>query len=164
MPDSATTPILDAEHAAFLQGGVSICAASHGPGLRPSVGRCVGCRVSDDLQRVTLLFARDQVRRFLDDIARCHAIAVTFSRPSTHQSIQLKGTDAEQTPPQPGDLALVAHHIAIFADEIAPIGFSREFVAAAFDTPADQLAAVSFTVSAAFVQTPGPAAGSRMTR
>lgn len=164
MSNPATTLILNADQAAFVQGAVSICAASHGVSLRPSVGRCTGCRVLDDLQRVTLLFAREQVRRFLDDIARCRTIAVTFSRPSTHQSIQLKGWDAEETPTQPGDLALVAQHIALFADEIAPIGFSREFVRAVFDAPADQLAAVSFTVSAAFVQTPGPAAGSRIVR
>ena len=43
-----TPPVLDEDHAAFIQGGVSVVVASRNADLVPDVVRGCGCRVSRD--------------------------------------------------------------------------------------------------------------------
>lgn len=91
-----TAAALDEEIAAFIQGGVSIVVAGRNDALVGDVIRGCGCRVSADRRRVTVLVDPARSEALLDDITSNRMIAVVFSRPSTHRSIQLKGTDARR--------------------------------------------------------------------
>jgi hypothetical protein len=159
----AATP-LDVEHATFIQGGVSVVIASSDASLDPDVARGCGCRVSRDRRRVTVLLDDRRGERVLADFQSNGRIAVVFSRPSTHQTIQLKGTDASLVRPTAADRAIVAAHREMWVRELCQIGYLSAFAGAVWGQLPESLAAISFTPTAAFQQTPGPAAGQELRR
>jgi hypothetical protein len=150
---------LDAAHAAFVVGGVTISVASSDAAGRPSVGRALGCRVAPDRSRLTLFVARRPNGPLLADLARSGRIAACFSEPSTHRTIQLKGSDASLGPVDARDLTLMRVQIDAKVAELVPLGHEEALVRSVFHGEADDVVAVSFTPNAAFVQTPGPRAG-----
>jgi hypothetical protein len=161
---AAAVPQLDAAHAEFIQGGVSVIVASRDAARVPDAVRGCGCRVSRDRRRVTVLLDRVRAGALLDDLGANGMIAVVFSQPSTHRTIQLKGTDAVLVATRPADRALAAAHREDWIGELMRIGYSREFAEAFWGPLPAALAAVAFTPTAAFQQTPGPAAGQPLER
>jgi len=162
MNRDATRPVLDAEHAAFIQGGVTISVASRDAALRSSISRGVGCRVTADRSRVTLFLAGTVAQKLLRDIAATRTIAACFSQPSTHRTIQLKGTDAALTPVEPGDVEIIGRQLAARLGELVPLGYPEALVRTVFHAEPDDIVAVTFTPDSAFAQTPGPNAGRKL--
>jgi len=161
----AAPPLLDAEHAAFIRlPGISITAASRTVDHSPQLGRVVGIRVADDRSRVTVLIPADQNAELIDALRATRAIAVVFSQPSTHRTIQLKGTDASIEPPAPGDAEVAARWCAGFVAELAAMGYPEGLVANFVWSDPAALAAVTFRPCAAFQQTPGPRAGAPLSK
>lgn len=162
MGTSAAASPLKEDQARFIQGGVGIAAASSDAQGRPSLNRAVGCTVSPDGRRITVMLRRSQAASLLADIERSGAVAVVFSQPSTHHTLQIKSTDAVVHAPQAIDAAALSRYVEAFHRELAPLGYTAEWTRALLDyTPAD-LVAVSFTPHAIFSQTPGPRAGERL--
>jgi len=159
---SAARLALPAELAAFVQAGLSITVAGRDERLVPSIAKAVGCRVSADGRQVTVLLFADTAETVTRDIAANGLIAVAYSQPSTHRSLQLKGRDALSVPATPADVALVRRHLALFAADIARMGWQQEFVDTMFWRDPAQLMAIRFTPDSAFAQTPGPNAGQPM--
>ena len=89
-------------------------------------------------------------------------ISATFSVPSTHRTLQFKGTDASIQSLQVDERALIDRYVEQFISAIGPLGFSAEFTRAFFASPPDEVV-IEFTPSEGFQQTPGPAAGARLT-
>ena len=154
-----TPPLLDEDNAAFIQTGISIVAASRDDALMPSIARASGCRVSGDRRAVSVVLPLSQAVALVRDVRRCARIAVVFSRPSTHRTVQIKGEDATVRAATQEEVVLVARYVEAFAREIAPLGHTDEQARTMFDCRADDLVAIDFTPSAAFEQTPGPKAG-----
>lgn len=153
-----TAEPLDARHAEFIQGPVSVIVASRNADLVADVVRGCGCRVSQDRRQVTILVEPGRASSLLEDVAANGMIAVVFSQPSTHQTIQLKGTDARVARVTAADRAAVRQHLREWSADLARIGFEPP-LSAALHGGTGQLAAIRFTPTAAFQQTPGPAAG-----
>src|SRR6185369_4365117 len=65
MAPTLPASLLDDDHAAFIQGSVSIVAASRDGGNVPSIGRISGCRVAADGRRITIFLASGQAPRLL---------------------------------------------------------------------------------------------------
>ncbi len=160
-PDGSSA-LIDADHAAFMQGGVSVIVASRNPSLVADVVRGCGCRVSRDRRRVTVLVEPGRASELLEDIRLTGTIAVVFSRPSTHRTIQLKGIDAEIVPVTAADRRMAERHLGAWVQELVSIGYTAELAAAVRGRAEQGLAAIAFTPVAAFQQTPGPAAGERL--
>lgn len=154
--------MLTEELAAFIQGAVSILVASRDRRHVPSVSRAIALRVSPDRARVTLLLATEQCRQLLADIEASRAVAVVCTQPSTHRTLQLKGSDAHATALADGDYALAAQHNIAFAEALLPLGYARDLAFTVHDVAGQTLSAVTFGVDALFEQTPGPRAGARM--
>ncbi len=152
-------PLIDEELAAFLRGPVSISAASRAAGNVPVLVRCSGCRVAPDRRRVTLYLGRAKSAAVIDAIRATQTVAAVFSLPSSHRSVQLKGTDAEIGAPAAGDCEAVGRYVEAFAGELEPLGYSGAMARALLWLDPADLATLSFTPSAAFSQTPGPGAG-----
>jgi hypothetical protein len=152
---------LDADHAAFIQGGVSVIVASRNAELVADVVRGCGCRVSRDRRQVTVLVEPSRAGTLLDDVVANGMVAVVFSQPSTHRTIQLKGSDASIVKVTPADRAVAARHLAAWKDELGSIGYARD-LAGAVRGAAERIAAICFTPTAAYQQTPGPGAGQRL--
>jgi hypothetical protein len=152
--------LIDAQLAAFMTRGVSIIAASRGPGNAPTIARAAGCRLSADRGRVTVLVAKSQAGALLDAVQATGSIGVVFSQPSTHRTIQLKGADAKVEPAAADDAVIVARYADAFAAEVCPLGYTEQMMRALVWAPDGDFVAVTFSPSAAFDQTPGPRAGS----
>ena len=151
--------LIDAAQAAFLQGGVSISAASCGARPFPSVCRVLACSVSEDRCRLTVMVARSCAEELLEDIGHSGRIAVVFSLPSTNRTIQVKGDHARAGAPDALLLAAVRRHCDAFADEVAPLGFPAPLVRSLLDFPDDDIVSIAYTPTAAYDQSPGPRAG-----
>lgn len=156
---SAATPSpIGPEQAALIARRVSITVASRDAALRPHLMRAVGCRLSADLSRVTLLLPRAGSLQLVEDVRENRHLAVVFSEPSTNRTLQLKGTDAIVATCGPDDVELARRHVENFAAEIGRLGFAAEVAQTSLGHD-DELVAVHFTVGTAFEQTPGPSAG-----
>ena len=160
---STTAAALDEELAAFIQSGVSIVVAGRNDEMVGDMIRGCGCRVSADRRRVTVLVDPIRSDALLDDITSNGMIAVVFSRPSTHRSIQLKGTDARRARVTAADQAAIDRSLAAWVAELVSIGYTAEFAAAVRGRP-EWPVALTFTPTAGFQQTPGPDAGTRLPR
>jgi len=152
-------PVLDEEHAGFIQGGVSVVVATRDAELVPGVTRGCACRVSPDRRRVTVLLEPECAGQVLADIEANGLIAVVFSQPSTHRTIQLKGTDARRTRATIADRQIAARHVEAWVRELTSIGYSSGLARAIHGVADRGLAAVTFTPTAALQQTPAPDAG-----
>jgi hypothetical protein len=86
-------------------------------------------------------------------------IAVVFSEPTTHHSVQLKGSDAVIEPTVAGDGQLIDTYARRLAEELGQLGYSPAFAHALLDHSESEVVAVTFTPTHAFEQTPGPRAG-----
>jgi hypothetical protein len=155
---TAKTQPLDAGHAVFIQGPVSVIVASRNAERVADVVRGCGCRVSRDRRAVTVLVEPGPASTLLEDVAANGMIAVVFSQPSTHRTIQLKGTDARVVPVTATDRAAARRHLREWSEDLCRLGYGAAF-AAALHGGTGALAAIRFTPTAAFQQTPGPGAG-----
>ncbi len=136
-------------------------AATADEDLRPHITRCWGPE---------LLAADGSVRLCADAPAESEAranlapgaeIAVTFTRPTTYRSVQLKGLVTDLDEEISGEqMRLVRAHLERFEDEAASVGVSARQVGRIFNHAA--LLSVTFSVLDAFGQTPGPGAGERL--
>jgi len=152
-------PLIDDEHAAFLTAGVSISVGSRNADHFPNLTRGLGCRIADDRSRLAVFVVAEQSRELLDDIRGNGHVAVVFSQPSTHRTVQLKGVDGAIEVLGNGDRQCIDGYRRAFTDELGALGYGSLFVQTLLDGSGSEIVAVSFTPSAAFQQTPGPLAG-----
>jgi hypothetical protein len=161
---SAPSPAFDETHAAFMESGVSVHLASRGPANVPSVARALGCRIAPDRNRVTIFLSAAQASDLLADLRGSRMAAAVFSRPSTHQTIQIKGDDVTVDALADGDLARIAAYADALVRDLQALGYTEAFGRALVDFDPADLVAVAFTPKAAFRQTPGPNAGAPLER
>ena len=153
---------LPADLVAMMARGVSVIVGSRDAALRPSLMRAVGSRVEADGRDITVYLARSQSRQLLQDIAATGQVAVVFSEPSTHRSVQLKASRAGIRQADDGDAAVLASYLASMEREIQQVGFAPPLTRAMLAHRLDDVVAVRFTPEQAFDQTPGPRAGAAL--
>lgn len=156
---SLAKPMLDSDHAAFIQTGVSISLAACGNDRLPSMSRGLGCKVFDGGRQVAVFIKPSQSADLLENIRSTGRVANVFSLPSSNRTLQLKGSDARILPFDAADLPLIEAHLADFLREVLPLGMPENVVRALLDCAADDLVMVVYSPAAAFSQTPGPKAG-----
>jgi hypothetical protein len=150
---------MNAQVSAFVQSGLSITVAARGERLVPSIAMAVGCRVDEARRGLTVLLFADVAETVCRDIAFNGQVAVCFSRPSTLETIQLKGSNARSVVATATDMAAARRCLDLLLDDFATMRFDRRVVESAlWHDPAD-LIAIRFDVADAFAQTPGPSAG-----
>jgi hypothetical protein len=154
---TAARPLVDEATSKFVQNAVSIFAASTNPQNHPTIARAVGCRVSRDRRRVTVLVSSKEP--FVEAVRATRAIAVTFTQPGTHATIQLKGKDAKVTSRRKDDPELMTRYTEAFIADVCPLGYSEELLRALLGCDPAEVSAVTFCPHTAFLQTPGPRAG-----
>ena len=159
IPQSATGRKLSEEVDSFITSGVSITACARDSRLIPSISRILACTTQHQGALVRLFLVKSQALQLLRDIAANGEIAVVFSQPSSHKTLQVKGTHAHQTAVLDSELAVIETSCQSFADNVFLLGFDYKF-SRAFQhyTPTD-LTAIEFTLRAVFEQSPGPDAG-----
>ncbi len=147
-----------------MESGVSVHVASRSPANVPSVARGLGCRIDPDRSRVTIFLSAAQAPDLLADLRASRAAAAVFSKPSTHETIQIKGDDATVSALADGDRARLAAYADALVRDLQSLGYTEAFGRALVDCDPADLVAVAFTAQAAFRQTPGPNAGAPLER
>ncbi|MDM0013582.1 hypothetical protein QTH87_14170 [Variovorax sp. J22P168] len=160
MPAASTRPLLTADHIRMIDKGVSAIVASRDAAHRPSLMRAVGAAIAADGSEVTVYVSRSQSRQLLLDIAATGQIAVVFSEPLSHRTVQLKAHRAELRGATEDDAPLLARYLHSMEQEVGHVGFDARFVQAMLAFDLEDVVAVRFRPSEAFDQTPGPKAGS----
>ena len=156
---AAQSPSLSAQVAAFIQSGLSITVAARGERLVPSISKAVGCRVDEARGELVVLLFADAAEAVCRDIAENGQVAVCFSRPSTSETIQLKGRDAHAAPATATDLAAARRCLDLLLDDLARMRYDRSVIESVFWHDPAELVAIRFSVAGAFAQTPGAGAG-----
>lgn len=160
MDDPLPSPI-GPQQAELIGRRVSIIVGSRDAARRPHLMRALGCTLSADRRQVTVLINRRSAEQVLADLRANGRIAVVFSEPTTHRTLQLKGRDAQVLACDDDSEALAERHLQRFIDELGDIGLPAE-VARTLLTREGGLVALRFTVREAYDQTPGPQAGTAL--
>lgn len=145
----------------FCLSGLSIVLASCDSAGRPLVGRGLACRIEDG-GRMRVVLRRVSNRALLDAVESGGRLAVTFTQPSTHRSIQVKAQVATAAESDPADGPAAVVQTVAFRRELVDVGYSEVFAAAYVAFEPHELVALDFLPDQAFVQTPGPSAGSAL--
>ncbi len=142
----------------FLQHRLMVSAASRSADLVPSLARGVGF----DLGRhgeLAVFICRSYAAQLISDVRATGLVAVVFSEPHTHRTLQLKGSDARVGPLQPRERALLPPYADSVVIELGSIGFTEPWARTLVAADPATLVALRFTPESAFAQTPGPRAG-----
>ncbi|MCO5082694.1 MAG: hypothetical protein M9955_13690 [Rhizobiaceae bacterium] len=151
---------LTPELAAFCQRGVAVILATCVDG-RPMAGRGFACRV-DEAGTVRILLRRTGHGAFLAALRGGAAIAATFTQPPEHRSIQLKGKGATESAATVADGMALAVRSREFRDRMMMIKFTEALSNGYCFADPEDIVAIDFMPEEAFVQTPGPGAGSEL--
>ena len=152
-------PPLPPELATFAESGLSMHIGTRDGQLRPAVTRAVGLRVWPGGSQLTLYLAEATSRACVANLRENGKLAVTFSRPATHETVQIKGSVREVREATPEERPFVEDYRERFAQNLAPAGLPPRLTRRLRCWPAF---AVDLEIEAVFAQTPGPGAGARM--
>ena len=115
--------LLPPDLVAIMARGVSVIVASRDAALRPQL-RAVGSRVEADGRDITVYLSRPQSRQLVQDLAATGHVAVVFSVPSTHRSVQLKASRVEMRNADADDAPVLARYLASMEHEVQQVGFA----------------------------------------
>jgi Pyridoxamine 5'-phosphate oxidase len=144
----------------FAESGVSIMLGTCDAELRPETMRTGGALVAPDRQQVTTWVNAELAQRTLANLKLNPRIAMVFTRPVDHRSVQLKGEVVEIRPANEGERALSDRYLAGFVEQLYCVGMPRAVTRRLRFWPAF---AITFVTTELFHQTPGPGAGQRLT-
>jgi hypothetical protein len=150
---------LSAQQVAFITHGQSITASSRSSRLIPSISRIIACKVSAERNLITLFLARNHGIQWLEDAKNSGSLAVVFSCPSNHETLQIKGDNVKEIAVETADIAILKGATAIFCEDLSSFGFNPLIGQALHHYEDPQLVAIEFTPTAVFEQSPGPNAG-----
>jgi hypothetical protein len=150
---------LPADLVEFFESGVSILVGTRDADLRPACARAIGASVRAAQRVVTIYLPEAAAARTVANLRDNHRIAVTFSRPLTHYSVQIKGACASVRPSGDEDRAAQQRYRAAYIEQLHAIGLPRTVSARIAWWPS---LAVDIDVQELFIQTPGPNAGRRL--
>lgn len=160
---AASTQVLDPHTLSFIQLYVSMNLATRNQELKPAVTRAFGCRASADLKSVTLFISSQCNQTVLENIQTTRAIAAVFSRPSTHETIQLKAKDARVVMITAEDHPTINSYRQSLIHELQSLGYPASFTESMVPPLAQLDTGICFTPDSVFIQTPGPQAGKKLT-
>lgn len=159
---STPSSLLSPDLIAMVGGGVSAIVSSCDAALRPSIMRAVGSTITPDGRSITVYLSRRQSRQLLQDVAANGRIAVVFSEPSSHRTLQVKAAGVRTRSALPSDQPLLQRYLAAMQEKITEVGFDHAFTRAMLAYQLDDVVAISFEPTQAFDQTPGPKAGASL--
>ncbi len=122
----------------------------------PTCCRGVAIATKDNFETVTVYIPAATGQETVANVATTRRIAVSLSRPLTHETIQIKGISRGVRLAAPGDEEYVRERLYAFADVLDAIGLPMRITRNMAHWPAF---AIEMSVEEVFDQTPGPKAG-----
>lgn len=137
-----------------------IALASISADGRPIVGKGSGYVLRDGALRITARKPANE--ELVEAVLRGAPVAVTFSRPTTHGSVQYKAPTARLDDPVAEDYLAATRQRENFSAELIASAYTPEFTEKYTAFAPHELVVVEIIPETAFDQTPGPAAGARL--
>jgi len=110
--------------------------------------------------RVRVLVTRWSGPDVLDAIAATGQVALVMPLPENLRTLHLKGRDARVGLAEPGDEELVLQRRQAFTDQLVPLGYPVDAILQGWYALGEgELHRITFTISGAWNQSPGPGAG-----
>jgi hypothetical protein len=163
-PAGSANTLLSAEHIALIHSGVSTIVASRDAAHRPSLMRAVGSSITPDGSRISVYLNRTACDQLLADLQATGHIAVVFSEPSTHRTVQVKASRVQLRAIMATDTELLQRYLRAMEGQLQQIGFGPQYTRTMLSHAADEVVVVSFSPEQAYDQTPGPRAGASLTQ
>lgn len=155
---------LSADVVAFIQSPVSILVSSKGIDGLPVLARAIVALVTPDGDRIRLCLRSHDAAALLQGAEAHGQVAVMFSRPSTSETIQIKGSAIAVEDTTPADDAARRRYLPAMITELMPLGHGADLVACIVSDHGSPLRILSFSPTVVFDQTPGPGAGEPRSR
>src|SRR5262245_41249318 len=153
---------IDGPLEALIESGVSVVVGTRDEGLVPEIVRAWGPHVNRDRHTIRVCVPEATSVRTRTNLVGNGRIAVSFSLPTTYETVQLKGRHLRTTRPTAENLRRLDRHRESFAALNESIGVPRARVEAFWRRElagSPLFVTIHFAVHAIFNQTPGPAAG-----
>ncbi len=150
--------LLPEEVLEFIQSGVSIIVGVVGADGHARAGRALAARVVTG-GAIRLLYTEDGNAAIKASASSGGPIAVTFSAPMSHRTIQLKAMSSRAEHFEPDDQISLESQMDAFAGVLRAVGYPASFVQSFCEGRSVNIGALSFSPHAAYEQTPGPGAG-----
>ncbi len=147
------------DQADFIESGVSMLVGTRDAALRPSCTRALGARVHPERSSLTVYLPAWAAPRLVADLEQNGRIAIAFSRPISHQTIQVKGRAGSWRASGEADRAVQERYLAALLEQLHAVGLPRSLGRRLHWWPS---VAVDVEIEAIFLQTPGPDAGRRL--
>jgi hypothetical protein len=151
--------MIDAELAAFVQGGQSIHVSTRDAEGRPHGARAVAARVDDDGRHVDVYIADVAYARLKAALAASGQTAMVFCRPTDDRACQVKGMLVGVRAAEPSEQSFAFAQWDGFMASLDGIGISPRLADRWTRWPAH---VIRVEVTAIFEQTPGPKAGAQL--
>jgi hypothetical protein len=157
-----TQHLLPPDLVAMMARGVSVNVSSRDAAMRPSVMRAMGSEVLEDGRKITVFVSRRQASQLVQDVSANGHIAVVFSEPATHRTVQVKATHAALRNAEASDQPALARYLASMEVEIQRVGHPPQVTRAMLAHRIEDLVAITFEPELAYDQTPGMRAGASL--
>ena len=151
----------DASFVEFLRRRITVTVATRDAQHVPTLVRALGYHYQPRSMRLSVYVAAAQSGELADHIRDNGCVAVVFSEPSSHVSMQVKSSAATIERATAQDRVHAQAYLETIVAEIAALNYPEPMLRAMFDPGPDTLLAVRFTPTQFFAQTPGPGAGRR---
>ena len=155
IPDGGTLA-LTAELVDYMESGVSLLVGTRDAALRPASARAFGVEVSAPSGTATVFVAAAGSQTTLSNLRDNGRLALTFSRPIDHRSLQVKGRVLSITETDERQHRLQDRYFGRFAEGLIFTGLQQSLLRRIRYFPSY---AVHFRIESMFDQTPGPGAG-----
>ena len=142
----------------FCQSGTSVVIASCDTDGHPVVGRGLAVRM-DGTGQVRVMLRQSSNTALFQAVRDGGGLAVTFTRPSTHRSIQLKAACAHIGARTAADEEVARAQTASLVADLVVCGYDEALCRTYCAFEPQDLAALEFVAGRVFEQTPGPGAG-----
>jgi hypothetical protein len=148
--------VISDELADFVQSGVTILVGTRDAERRPEGTRGFGAVVGRGREELTVFVAACVDARTIANARANGRVAVCFTRPIDHRSMQLKGRVLEVRDARPDELPILERYSEHLVRIMGEIGVPPRIMLRLSRWPAH---ALRLRVEGVFVQTPGPGAG-----
>lgn len=154
--------LLSSEHVALIASGVSTIVASRDAQHQPSLMRAVGASITPQGDHITVFLNRGAAAQLLADLRATGHIAVVFSEPSTHRTVQVKASQVQLREALTTDDELLQRYLSAMEVQLKRVGFGPRHTRTMLAHRPEDVVAVSFSPEQAYDQTPGPRAGASL--
>ena len=144
----------------WADGGTSVLVGTVDADNIPTCCRGIAIATKDNFDTVTVYVPAATGQETVANVATTRRIAVSLSRPLTHETIQIKGVSRGVRLAPPGDEEYVRERLYQFAEVLDAIGLPMRITRNVAHWPAF---AIELSVEEVFDQTPGPRAGTPLT-